>query len=115
MDRKLIPQESCSGQWKCSLPENAQWFSAVGYYYAQMMNKVLDVPIGIISCSWGGSTIEGWLPERILTKYPDIDLSLAKEKKGMQCLRPMIMYNGMLHPLHRFTIKGFYGIKVNRM
>ena len=46
---KLIPQESCSGQWKCSLPENAQWFSAVGYYYAQMMNKVLDVPIGIIS------------------------------------------------------------------
>ena len=49
---KLIPQESCSGQWKCSLPENAQWFSAVGYYYAQMMNKVLDVPIGIISCSW---------------------------------------------------------------
>ena len=71
------------------------------------MNKVLDVPIGIISCSWGGSTIEGWLPERILTKYPDIDLSLAKEKKGMQCLRPMIMYNGMLHPLHRFTIKGF--------
>lgn len=104
---KLIPQESCSGQWKCSLPENAQWFSAVGYYYAQMMNKVLDVPIGIISCSWGGSTIEGWLPERILTKYPDIDLSLAKEKKGMQCLRPMIMYNGMLHPLHRFTIKGF--------
>ena len=42
------------------------------------MNKVLDVPIGIISCSWGGSTIEGWLPERILTKYPDIDLSLAR-------------------------------------
>ena len=83
---KLIPQESCSGQWKCSLPENAQWFSAVGYYYAQMMNKVLDVPIGIISCSWGGSTIEGWLPERILTKYPDIDLSLAKEKKGMQTM-----------------------------
>lgn len=103
----LVPQEKCKGKWKESEPANAQWFSAIAYHFAIMLNQALDVPIGIISCCWGGSTLEGWLPESILNNYPEIDLSKAKEKKGMQCLRPMIMYNGMLYPLHNYTIKGF--------
>ena len=103
----LSPQESCRGNWKISSPENAQWFSAVGFHFAMMLNEVLDVPVGIISCCWGGSTLEGWLPEKVLRNYADIDLDKAKKRQGMQCLRPMIMYNGMLYPLRKYTIKGF--------
>lgn len=103
---KLTPQKSCPGRWKTSVPENAQWFSAIGFHFATMLCQVLDVPIGIIGCSWGGSTLEGWLPETVLKDYADIDLDKARKKQGMLCLRPMIMYNGMLHPLHRYTIKG---------
>lgn len=103
----LSPQESCRGNWKISSPENAQWFSAVGFHFAMMLNEVLDVPVGIISCCWGGSTLEGWLPEKVLRNYADIDLEKAKKRQGMQCLRPMIMYNGMLYPLRKYTIKGF--------
>jgi sialate O-acetylesterase len=103
----LQPQDRCKGKWVEAEPDNAQWFSAIAYHYAIMLNSALDVPIGVISCCWGGSTLEGWLPENILSGYPDIDLDKAKSKKGMQCLRPMIMYNGMLYPLHWYTIKGF--------
>lgn len=103
----ITPQEKCQGKWKEANPENSQWFSAIGYHFAVTLNLALDIPVGIISCSWGGSTLEGWLPEEILKNYSDIDLSKAKEKKGMQCLRPMIMYNGMLYPIHNYTIRGF--------
>lgn len=78
----LSPQESCRGNWKISSPENAQWFSAVGFHFAMMLNEVLDVPVGIISCCWGGSTLEGWLPEKVLRNYADIDLDKAKKGRG---------------------------------
>ena len=53
------PQSSSRGSWKVSNPENSPWFSATGFYFARMLNKVLNVPVGIINCSWGGSRVEG--------------------------------------------------------
>ena len=104
---KLEPQSSCPGQWKESNPENAAQFGATAYHFAMMLNKSLDVPVGIINCSWGGSTVEGWLKKEILQTYPDVDLSLAGSDKIHPMLQPMIMYNGMLKPLVNYTIKGF--------
>ena len=76
-----------------------------------MMNKVLDVPIGIINCSWGGSMVEGWLPNEIVKTYSDIDLNrdIRKEEPNdwWHYLSPTLMYNGMLKPLQNYTIKGF--------
>ena len=108
---QLKPVETCKGSWKVSNPENAPMFSATAFHFAMMMNRVLDVPIGIINCSWGGTTVEGWLPESIVKNYPDIDLKrdIRKEEPHdwWHYLSPVIMYNGMLKPLQNYTIKGF--------
>ncbi len=98
------PQETCRGKWMESTPENAPWFSATAYHFAKSLNRVLDVPVGIIVCSWGGSKVEGWLPREILQGYSDIDID---NHKGPDYLQPMVMYNGMLKPLQNYTIKGF--------
>ncbi len=103
----LTPQESCAGKWVENNPANAQWFSATAYHFATLLQSVLNVPVGIIHCSWGGSTVEGWLPEKILAQYPDVDLSQAGSKEGTEWLQPMIMYNGMLKPLQNYTVRGF--------
>ncbi|WP_313343959.1 sialate O-acetylesterase [Stenotrophomonas sp.] len=50
------------GQWKAATPANAGTFSAVGYYFARDLRAHLGVPIGIIDSTWGGSTIEAWMP-----------------------------------------------------
>lgn len=75
------------------------------------MNQVLDIPIGIINCSWGGSMVEGWLPREIVSQYPDIDLKRDIRKEDghdwWHYLSPTLMYNGMLKPLQNYTIKGF--------
>ncbi len=101
------PQEYARGQWKLPTPDNAQWFSATAYHYALALQRTLQVPVGIISCAWGGSRVEGWLPKEILETYPDEDLSKAGSKEGTEYLQPMIMYNGLLYPSHRYTIRGF--------
>ncbi|MEN6618838.1 MAG: sialate O-acetylesterase [Rikenellaceae bacterium] len=105
--KALEPQKEVRGQWKESTSENAQWFGAVAYLYALNLHKALKVPIGIINCSWGGSRLEGWLPEWKLRDYPDIDIREASDENFKEWLKPMIMYNGMLKPLQKYTIKGF--------
>ena len=102
----LTPQPYAKGMWKESTTENAAGFTATGYFYALALQKTLQVPIGLINCSWGGSCVEGWLPERILKNYQDIDLNKAKEPK-FKWRQPMVMYNAMLYPSRKYTIKGF--------
>ena len=36
--------------------------SAMGYYYALELANALDIPIGIIDASWGGTNIDAWTP-----------------------------------------------------
>lgn len=103
----LKPADKVSGAWKECVPENTAWFSAVGYFFAKSLTQILDVPVGIINCSWGGSHVEGWLPEEQLKQYKDIKISDAGNKDVREWDQPMIMYNGMLHPFIGYTIKGF--------
>lgn len=106
-----VPQDDAETTWQECNPQNTQWMSATAFNFAQMVARVLDVPVGIISCAWGGSRIEGWLPENIVRGYSDIDLdgALAAGTHGgaWPDLSPVAMYNGMIHPLANYTIKGF--------
>ena len=102
-------QETVDGRWLKSNPENATDFTAVGYFFARRLNEILHIPIGIINCSYGGSKLEGWLPRWKLDEYTDIDVD--KEMATSDTLlkgweRANVMYNAMLHPLTRYTIKG---------
>ena len=54
------------GEWKLSNPENTGDFTAVGYFFAKELRKHIDVPIGLINSSWGGSRIEAWMSAKSL-------------------------------------------------
>lgn len=97
------PQDRVAGCWKTSEPANAPAFSAIGYFFAQTLTDLLDVPVGIINCSWGGSCVEGWMPKEILLTYPDGLTPMDDTDYHAK----MVMYNGMLYPLAGYTIKGF--------
>jgi len=101
------PQETVAGKWMESNPNNSAWFSATAYHFAQTLYHSLDVPVGIIVCSWGGSRVESWTNRQILETYPDIDLTKKGIENEQEWKRPLVMYNGMLKPLTNFTIKGF--------
>ena len=46
-----------------SLHRRKRWrgFSAVGYFFGRELHDQLDVPIGLIDNSWGGSACEAWI------------------------------------------------------
>ena len=48
------------GGWRTCSPETAGNFSALAYLYARELHKKLNVPIGVIDCSWGGTPCEAW-------------------------------------------------------
>ncbi len=49
------------GDWKVSNSQNSGEFSATAYFFAKELRKHVDVPIGLINSSWGGSRIEAWM------------------------------------------------------
>lgn len=96
------PQENCSGSWGEASPETASKFSAVGYLYAKYLYEVLGVPVGIIKSAYSGTTIQAWMNEEQIKKYPFL-LNKQAGPKGIKCSE---LYNGMIHPLMGLSVKG---------
>ncbi len=58
----LTPQtELKAGEWKIASSETVGDFSAVGFFFARELYQKLNIPIGLVHSSWGGSQIEGWI------------------------------------------------------
>jgi sialate O-acetylesterase len=70
-----------SGQWLECTPENVAAFSAVGYYFARHLHNELDVPIGIINSSWGGTVAETWISAGTMRKHDDFKEIMLKENE----------------------------------
>jgi sialate O-acetylesterase len=56
------PLNDCVGTWSECSPETAAKFSAVAYFFGRRLHKELNVPVGLINTSWGGTRIEPWTP-----------------------------------------------------
>jgi len=72
------PQDDCVADWKQCTPETATGFSAVGYYFSKKLHEELNVPIGIICSSWGGTRIEPWTPRVGFEQVPAISADITK-------------------------------------
>jgi sialate O-acetylesterase len=58
--------------WEVAGPDSTPEFSAVGYYFGRDLQKNLDVPVGIIHSSWGGTPAELWASENGLRSKGDL-------------------------------------------
>ncbi|XHR27102.1 MAG: sialate O-acetylesterase [Chthoniobacteraceae bacterium] len=57
-----VPLEQCKGRWFVASPATALQFSAIGYYFGKGLTKEIGRPVGLIHSSWGGTSIEAWMP-----------------------------------------------------
>lgn len=65
-------------KWKESSPETVRNFSAAAWYFGRKLMEELQVPVGIIHSSWGGTIIEAWMSEDALRAFPEMSASLAQ-------------------------------------
>jgi sialate O-acetylesterase len=93
------------GKWEIASPATTPNVSAVAYFYGKMLQETLKVPVGLICSSWGGTPAEGWTSkETLASNFPDMNLAVTKENLNQGS--PSGLYNGMIHPLVPFGIKG---------
>lgn len=103
----MTPQDTVvGGTWRTSCPKNVREFSATAYFFAIMLNKVLNIPIGIITSSWGGTRIESWLPRDRADKYTGASNRYNDPQPNFPN-QPSALFNGMINPITRYNCAGF--------
>lgn len=147
-------QTTIDAKWQVCSPETVGTFSAVGYFFGRELERKLNVPIGLIDSSWGGTPAEVWTPRSVLEVHPDLKSILVQSgqttavpgqarraattpsavaprqagtggarnaQAGRPATRPAgrtpantsnrprapgVLYNGMIHPLMPYAIRG---------
>jgi sialate O-acetylesterase len=101
------PISTASGEWKACSPATVGQFTAVGYFFARELLSRLDVPIGIINSSASGSSLEAWMSPAALGAIGATGrqaLSFTPGQDGPWA--PASLFNGMIHPLLPYAIRG---------
>lgn len=102
------PLDDSQCEWKVISPETVGDASATGYFFAQAINKTLNIPVGLVMANKGGTRVESWLDRDYLEKNTTESLdSMAMIKKfPYDYLRPLLWGNGTFSPILKYTVKG---------
>ncbi|UCF14994.1 MAG: hypothetical protein JSW59_16420, partial [Phycisphaerales bacterium] len=65
--------------WSLCSPESVPGFSAVGYFFGRELHKELNVPIGLVHTSWGGTPAEAWTRREVLEAHDQFEPILARQ------------------------------------
>jgi sialate O-acetylesterase len=83
-------------------------FSAAAYFFGREIHTNLNVPVGLVESSWGGTRIEPWTPpagfEKVASqkKFAAKDLDAGK----LSNRQPKAIYNAMIAPITGFALRG---------
>lgn len=106
VERKLHDTLATAG-WKDGNDTTLRYVSAAGYFFVKELVEKLNIPVGIISSSWGGTRVEQWTPPEAYLTSPLFKDSIAgKEKFRIDGMEPGKMFQSMLKPIIPYTLKG---------
>ena len=103
---RLAKDTSKSSAWKNANPENISNFSATAYYFGRLLQQQLKVPVALINVSYGGSPAEAFMSGESLQAFPDIAVPPAAGTEKLTNKNATTLYNGMVHPVAGYTLKG---------
>ena len=75
------PLDDVSGKWAECSPKTVGGFSASAYFFGRKLHKELNVPIGLINSSWGGTPAEAWTSLSSLQAIPEAKPMLDRWEK----------------------------------
>ena len=104
----MTPLEDANCEWREIGPQTIGDASATGYFFAQVINKVLDIPVGLVMANKGGTRVESWLTRENLQRYTNEPLDTMEIVKGhdWDYHRQLVWGNGTFNPILNYTVKG---------
>jgi sialate O-acetylesterase len=96
------PQPDIDANWLQCSPQaivSGRWggFSAVAYYFGRHLHRELNVPVGLINASWGGSYIEPWTPPEGFALVPEFaDIVSEIERVNAEYRQTLLEYTDSL-------------------
>jgi sialate O-acetylesterase len=82
------PLTDAPGSWKESTPDTAASFSAVAYFFGRDLRRSLNVPVGLINSSVGGTPAEAWTSRATLEKDPELKAILERYAESVKNYDP---------------------------
>ncbi|MBC8375914.1 MAG: sialate O-acetylesterase [FCB group bacterium] len=82
------PNSDCNGSWTVCSPESIKKFSAVAYYFGREIHEELDVPVGLIQASWGGTRVEAWTSRQALESHEAGESAIQKYEHELATFDP---------------------------
>ena len=101
------PQDNCGGEWINCDSNTLKNFSAVAYFFGKKLHSTLNIPIGLISSNWGGTSAETWTEATLINNDPLLKAASLKQipDPGWP-YTPGFTYNGMIAPISNYNIAG---------
>lgn len=93
------------GRWAEAGVATTGAFSAVGFFFARTLCQALNVPVGMINLSWGGSTAQAWSSRKLLARFPETDATMNMQSESPQRI-PSALYNALFHPVAGYGVRG---------
>ena len=103
---KFLKDTSKTSFWKTANPENINNFSATAYFFGRLLHQQLKVPVALINDSYSGSPVEAFMSADALKAFPEIKIHTATDTFRLNNRNATTLYNGMIHPIVGYTIKG---------
>jgi len=106
MSSKPLNDAQC--EWRQCSPKTVGDFSATGYFFARLLSRTLDIPVGLIEANKGGTRVESWLTKENLQKYTSdpVDSVEISKKWSWDYHRSLLWGNGTFNPILNYTVKG---------
>ena len=92
------PADDFQGSWQVCSSATVRQFTAVGFFFAYSLQQELDVPVGLINCSWGGTRIEPWIPPDGFDLVDELDAATLGDTSTM--------YHGMVAAVQPYAVRG---------
>jgi sialate O-acetylesterase len=73
-DPSAVLLDDVKGKWHAASPATTPDFSATAYFFGELLQEMLEVPVGLIVTSWGGSKAEAWMDRESLKSFPEISI-----------------------------------------
>jgi len=108
----MYRQDDVEGEWIVCTPESAGKFSATAYFFGRKLHNDLKTPVGLIATSWGGATVEGWVPTAMMENHENAHylvrtyhLNVAYDKASEEGKQEMLADYDKLHAVEeRFQV-----------